>query len=125
LTVEVAYAFLAEEEEESALVELRTQPERTCVGAPDRSELGETPVFQEGRVHPSRQVVADFVPRATAALDARGGDRSMSALPPCRSGAGWMRGFNVADGSEGDLDAQFRRGASGGWRVRGLPWTQS
>ena len=136
LTVEDAYALLADEAE-SVLVDVRTQPEWTYGGVPDLSELGKTPVFQEWQVYPSMRVAADFVPRLTAALEAGGGDRSMSVLFIRRSGArsraaaaalasaGWTRCFNVTDGFEGGLDAKRRRGASGGWRVRGLPWTQS
>ena len=83
------------------------------------------------------QVAADFAPRLVAALTARGADRSTPVLFLCRSGvrsraaaialadAGWARCYNVAEGFEGDLDAARRRGARGGWRARGLPWTQS
>ena len=32
---------------------------------------------------------------------------------------------NVAEGFEGDLGPDGRRGAVNGWKVRGLPWRQS
>ena len=32
---------------------------------------------------------------------------------------------NVAEGFEGDLDSEGRRGRVNGWKVRGLPWRQS
>ncbi len=136
LTVEEAYALLSHDED-AVLVDVRTQPEWAYVGVPDLGELGKTPVFQEWQIYPSLQVAADFVPRLTAALAARGVDRSTSVLFLCRSGvrsraaataltsAGWTRCFNVKEGFEGGLDAKRRRGAIGGWRARGLPWTQS
>ena len=33
--------------------------------------------------------------------------------------------FNVSEGFEGDLDPQGHRGASNGWKSRGLDWIQS
>ena len=39
--------------------------------------------------------------------------------------AGWARCYNVAEGFEGGLDETRKRGALGGWRAGGLPWTQS
>ena len=39
--------------------------------------------------------------------------------------AGYSTCLNVADGFEGPLDAQAKRGAAGGWKAEGLPWRQS
>ena len=39
--------------------------------------------------------------------------------------AGYSTCFNVADGFEGPLDAQAKRGAAGGWKAAGLPWRQT
>lgn len=136
LSVEDAYAVLSKDEK-SVLVDVRTQPEWTYVGVPDLGALGKATIFQEWNVYPSMQVAADFAPRLVAALTARGADRSTPVLFLCRSGvrsraaaialadAGWARCYNVAEGFEGDLDAARRRGARGGWRAKGLPWTQS
>ncbi|MGD0641670.1 MAG: rhodanese-like domain-containing protein [Roseiarcus sp.] len=136
LSIEDAYALLAENEK-AVLVDVRTQAEWTYVGVPDLSQLGKAPIFLEWQVYPSMQVVADFTPRLVAALNARGADRSAQVLFICRSGvrsrgaaialtgAGWPRCYNITEGFEGGLDATRRRGALGGWRARGLPWTQS
>ncbi|MGD0184288.1 MAG: rhodanese-like domain-containing protein [Roseiarcus sp.] len=136
LSVADAYAILTADEK-SVLVDVRTQPEWTYVGVPDLGRLGKTPIFQEWQIYPSMQVAADFTPRLVAALKARGADVSTPVLFICRSGvrsrsaaialteAGWSRCYNIAEGFEGELDGTRRRGALGGWRVRGLPWTQS
>ena len=34
-------------------------------------------------------------------------------------------GILVVNGFEGDVDAEGRRGTVGGWKVSGLPWSQS
>ena len=136
LSVADAYAILTADEK-SVLVDVRTQPKWTYVGVPDLGRLGKTPIFQEWQIYPSMQVAADFTPRLVAALKARGADVSTPVLFICRSGvrsrsaaialteAGWSRCYNIAEGFEGELDGTRRRGALGGWRVRGLPWTQS
>jgi rhodanese-related sulfurtransferase len=136
LSIEDAYAVLGEDQK-SILVDVRTQPEWTYVGVPDLSALGKTPIFQEWQVYPSMHVAADFTHRLEAALTARGADRSTPVIFICRSGArsraaaiaftgaGWARCHNIAEGFEGGLDETRRRGALGGWRAGGLPWTQS
>lgn len=53
----------------------------------------------------------------------RSGKRSAAAAEAATK-AGFKYVFNVAEGFEGDLDAKQQRGASGGWRQRGLPWVQ-
>ncbi len=136
LSIADAYAILTADEK-SVLVDVRTQPEWTYVGVPDLERLGKTPIFQEWQIYPSMRVAADFTPRLVAALKARGADVSTPVLFICRSGvrsrsaaialteAGWSRCYNIAEGFEGELDGTRRRSALGGWRVRGLPWTQS
>jgi hypothetical protein len=39
--------------------------------------------------------------------------------------AGFSNVINVLDGFEGQLDDNYHRGTSGGWRFHGLPWFQS
>lgn len=53
----------------------------------------------------------------------RSGKRSAAAAEAATK-AGFINVFNVAEGFEGDLDTKQQRGASGGWRQRGLPWVQ-
>jgi rhodanese-related sulfurtransferase len=53
----------------------------------------------------------------------RSGKRSAAAAASATA-AGFKNVFNVREGFEGDLDDRPQRGASGGWRQRGLPWVQ-
>ena len=53
----------------------------------------------------------------------RSGKRSAAAAEAATA-AGFKNVFNVYEGFEGDLDNKQQRGASGGWRQRGLPWVQ-
>jgi hypothetical protein len=41
------------------------------------------------------------------------------------SAAGYSTCLNVADGFEGPLDTQAKRGSAGGWKAAGLPWRQT
>lgn len=60
---------------------------------------------------------------AVILLLCRSGKRSAAAAEAATA-AGFKQVFNVLEGFEGDLDANQQRGASGGWRQRGLPWVQ-
>jgi len=131
-----AYELLAGEPG-ATLVDVRTQPEWVYVGAPDLRSLGKSVIFLEWQSFPTMQVDPEFSDRLGAILDAArvGGGASLIFL--CRSGArsrqaaiamtGAGRGpcFNVADGFEGPLDAAGHRNVLGGWKARGLPWTQT
>lgn len=136
LTSEDAYRLMLDDKK-AVLVDVRTKPEWAFVGVPDLGAAGKTPIFQEWQVYPAMQQDADFVKRLIAALEAGAADRSTPVLFLCRSGArsraaalaltaaGWSRCYNIADGFEGGLDEKRRRGSVGGWKARGLPWTQS
>ncbi|MGH8661226.1 MAG: rhodanese-like domain-containing protein [Burkholderiales bacterium] len=54
----------------------------------------------------------------------RSGGRSHNAAMLARQ-AGYAATFNVLEGFEGDRDVHGHRNTTGGWRVAGLPWTQS
>jgi rhodanese-related sulfurtransferase len=60
---------------------------------------------------------------AVILLLCRSGKRSAAAAASATA-AGFKNVFNVREGFEGDLDERQQRGASGGWRQRGLPWVQ-
>jgi rhodanese-related sulfurtransferase len=53
----------------------------------------------------------------------RSGKRSAAAADALTK-AGFSQVFNVAEGFEGDIDANRRRGSRGGWRSYDLPWVQ-
>jgi rhodanese-related sulfurtransferase len=54
----------------------------------------------------------------------RSGGRSHNAALLATQ-AGYKDCYNVLEGFEGDKDASSHRNTKGGWRVAGLPWTQS
>jgi rhodanese-related sulfurtransferase len=53
----------------------------------------------------------------------RSGSRSVAAAEAATK-AQFGQVFNVLEGFEGELSADGRRNSSGGWKFRGLPWTQ-
>lgn len=121
------------------LVDVRTEPEWRFVGAPDLSDTGKSVWMLSWQVYPAMAVNPNFVTELLQQADAmqaqsvyflcRSGGRShqaaeaVSAAAP--TGTRPMGLFNVAEGFEGDLDSDRRRGALNGWKARGLPWRQS
>ena len=114
------------------LVDVRTRPEWMFVGLPDLTSLGRRPVLQSWQVFPGMEIDANF----TAELTDQLADKEAPLLFICRSGgrsraaaqamtaAGYRRCYNVAEGFEGNPDAERHRGKSGGWKAAGLPWVQ-
>lgn len=123
------------------LIDVRTRAEWAYVGAPDLSGLGKRLILIEWRRFPTMEVNAGFVDEVEQAVAASGVEpKELHFI--CRSGARSMeaaravarawgeRGrpvscVNVAEGFEGDLDADGRRGGLNGWKARGLPWRQN
>ena len=123
----------------TALVDVRTRAEWTFVGLPDVSALDRPLWLIEWVRFP------DMVPNTEfdAQLRAEAGDEVPERLFfICRSGARSQAAAeraaalfeaagtpvhctNVAEGFEGDRDAEGHRGRLGGWKARGLPWAQS
>lgn len=121
----------------AVLVDVRTQPEWQFVGVPDLSNIDKTPVLLSWQAYPSMAVAPDFAATLSTELSKRGAAPDTPILFLCRSGArsrsaavemsraGWGRCYNVVEGFEGDLDSARRRGSSGGWKARGMPWVQT
>ena len=121
------------ERKDAVLIDVRTRAEWNYVGLPDLETLAKKPALLEWQVFPSMQPNPEFVAALAAALP----DKATPLLFLCRSGArsaaaakamtaaGYSTCFNVADGFEGPLDAQAKRGAAGGWKAAGLPWRQT
>jgi rhodanese-related sulfurtransferase len=120
----------------AVLVDVRTIAEWAYVGLPDLTAAGKQPVLVEWQGFPDNRLNTAFVERLTEALAQRGADRGTEIFFICRSGArslkaaqamaaaGYTRCRNVADGFEGPLDPNRHRGLLGGWKAKGLPWTQ-
>jgi rhodanese-related sulfurtransferase len=119
------------------LVDVRTTAEWAYVGTPDLTALGKQVMRVEWQSFPQMQVDPDFAGRISAALTERGATPETPVFFICRSGArsaraaeaatsaGWRNAYNVATGFEGDRDRNNHRGTVGGWKVDGLPWTQT
>ena len=121
------------ERKNAVLIDCRTRAEWNYVGLPDLETLAKKPALIEWQVFPSMQPNPEFVTALSGAL----ADKEAPLLFICRSGArsaaaakamsaaGYSTCLNVADGFEGPLDAQAKRGTAGGWKAAGLPWRQT
>jgi len=126
-----AWKLLAEDAK-AQLVDVRTRPEWMFVGLPDLTSLRKKPVLQSWQVFPAMDVDGNF----SATIAQQVPDRDAPILFLCRSGArsraaaiamtqqGYSKCYNVAEGFEGNLDAERHRGRVGGWKAAGLPWAQ-
>lgn len=121
------------------LIDVRTTAEWSFVGAPDLSALNQPMAFIEWQSFPSTSVNQTF---AAEALEAAEQTKAEAIYFICRSGARSMHAamttsaaaaaagltlacFNVAEGFEGDPNAEGHRGELNGWKANGLPWRQS
>jgi len=118
---------------DAVLIDVRSRAEWNYVGLPDLDSLAKQVALVEWQVFPTMQPNAQFVDQLAAALP----DKTAPLLFLCRSGArsaaaakavtaaGYSSCFNVAEGFEGPLDAEAKRGSVGGWKAAGLPWRQT
>ncbi len=113
----------------AVLIDVRTQPEWTFVGVPQVDRL----MRVSWQVYPQMEVNANFANEVQAmglGLDTeilcicRSGARSASAATALAA-AGFTNCWNVAEGFEGDKNANGRRGQTNGWKANNLPWAQS
>jgi rhodanese-related sulfurtransferase len=108
------------------LVDVRSRAELEFVGrVPGSVEI-------EWKSYPGMQPNPKFLDQLKAQVPV---DSTVMFL--CRSGgrshdtavaatqAGYREAYNVLEGFEGDRDTGGHRNTVGGWRARGLPWTQS
>lgn len=124
---------ILKDRKDAVLIDVRTRAEWNYVGLPDLETLGKKPALIEWQAFPSMQPNPEFVSALSGALP----DKEVPLLFICRSGArsaaaakamtaaGYSTCLNVADGFEGPLDAQAKRGTAGGWKAAGLPWRQT
>lgn len=121
------------------LIDVRTRAEWSFVGVPDLSAIGQQTVFVEWQSFPTMQMNDGFVTEVVEAVSELG-VQELYFL--CRSGARSLKAaivvsnalqhsglaaacVNVAEGFEGDLNTEGRRGEVNGWKARGLPWRQT
>jgi rhodanese-related sulfurtransferase len=119
-------------ESAAQLVDVRTLPEWSFVGIPDLASIGKKPILLAWQVYPAMQInptFADKLRRSAPSPDApllficRSGTRSRAAAERMAA-AGYRRCYNVAEGFEGQVDAEGHRGRKAGWKAAGLPWNQ-
>lgn len=117
---------------EARLVDVRTDAEWNFVGIPDLSQTARELVLIPWQVYPSMQVNDAFTeqlrragvePKHHVYFLCRSGVRSVAAARAAQM-AGYLHVYNVADGFEGQLDGNSRRGSANGWKAEGLPWRQ-
>jgi rhodanese-related sulfurtransferase len=118
------------------LIDVRTIAEWNFVGVPDLGTLQRQVLFCEWQHFPPA-ANSDFVSQAAEALKDTSHRKDAPLFFLCRSGArsraaaiamtaaGYGPCFNIADGFEGNLDAERHRGAIEGWKASGLPWAQT
>jgi rhodanese-related sulfurtransferase len=130
---------LLESDPDSALIDVRTRAEWAFVGLPDLSALGRPLWPVEWVAFPSMARNPEFVSELAARMDGkrpprlfficRSGNRSMAAAQLVAATLAEQgvaaHCTNVAEGFEGDLDQDGRRGRVNGWKARGLPWRQN
>ena len=113
----------------AVLIDVRTQPEWTFVGVPQVERL----MRVSWQVYPHMEVNGNFASEVAAMglgndveifCICRSGARSASAATSLTK-AGFTNCWNVAQGFEGDKNAEGRRSFTNGWKASGLPWVQS
>lgn len=109
---------------QAVLVDVRTDAEREWVGRVPGA------VAVAWKQWPGMALNPDFDAQVQAAAEGgkklvllcRSGVRSVAAAQ--RATALGLQAYNILEGFEGDLDANGQRSQLGGWRKRGLPWSQ-
>lgn len=123
---------LLKAEPDARLIDVRTLPEWSFVGAPNLAALGKSVAFIAWQIYPGMQVNPSFAddvrglspsPDTPLFFLCRSGTRSRAAAE-AMTALGYRRCYNVADGFEGQVDADRHRGRRAGWKSAGLPWIQ-
>lgn len=108
------------------LIDVRTKAEWDWVGrVPGAIEI-------EWQDYPGKQLNPHFIQTLKHTVQTesllmflcRSGQRSALAAKVATE-AGFPDCYNILEGFEGNKDASGQRNRTGGWRVTGLPWSQS
>jgi len=123
---------LLKSSEAAVLIDVRTDAEFAYVGGPDTAALKNAfhkiswVLFPDMNRNPHfEDAVREAVPdkETPIAFLCRSGVRSAAAAR-AMTALGYKSCFNIAEGFEGDKNADNHRGTVNGWKVRGLPWVQ-
>ena len=117
---------LLRENPSAKLVDVRTRAELDWVGRIPGAVEVELQTWPGGRPNPEfvKQLEQEVEKDAPVLFICRSGGRSHNAAMMAQQ-AGYAECYNVLEGFEGDKDPAGHRNTVGGWRHRGLPWTQS
>ena len=113
-------------------IDVRCKAEHKYVGYPKNSVLipwTDEPTWEPDHDAFSQLVLKELSERQNildteVILICRSGFRSNEALK-CLESKGFNKVSHVASGFEGDLDENDHRGNLNGWRLDGMPWSQS
>jgi len=117
---------LLQHEPKAKLVDVRTRAELEWVGYVPGSIQVEWNTWPGGvrNLNFIAQLEALIAKDAKVMFLCRSGSRSHHAAAAAAQ-VGYSDAYNVLHGFEGDKDPSGKRNKLGGWRVAGLPWTQS
>ncbi len=132
VTLSEAWDLLTDDEN-SVLIDVRTDAEWNYVGVPNLESIGKDIICISWLIFPGNMPNDSFMnqvheagikPDQTILLLCRSGQRSVSAAVALTDG-GFSKAFNILEGFEGEKDHEERRGQLGGWKVSNLPWKQN
>lgn len=134
VTAQSAWDELAENPD-AVFVDVRTETEWNLIGKPDLSSIDREPIYLQWVT--LQGMNENFVDELVAALDERNIAKNAPVYFMCQSGGrskiaamqcterGYTAAWNIAEGFEGALDEHKHRNSVSGWKVAGLPWTQT
>lgn len=125
-------------EENTVLIDVRTDAEFTFVGQIDLSSINKDVILLPWKIFPAMNVNARFQMILERNLQEKFGENAKNAqlIFICRSGGrsyeaasfieslGYKNCFNLTGGFEGDLDSKGHRSNINGWKANNLPWRQ-
>jgi len=121
LTPQEAYILL--QQDNAVLVDVRSQAELDLVGrVPDAAHIEWA--FYPGMIANTEfgaQLQAQVSPNKIVIFMCRTGGRSHNAAVLAQQ-LGYSRAFNMAEGFEGEANAQKQRTLINGWKQANLPW---
>lgn len=118
---------------ESQLIDVRTQPEWAFSGVPSLDSIGKVVKTISWKFYPQFNVNPDFISQLEAAVPDKNtplyflcktGGRSTDAAIAATA-AGYTCCYNVEGGFEGEINTNHQRGQVNGWKASRLPWQQS
>ena len=129
ITPEEAWKLLSTQDD-TILVDVRTNAEWNYVGVPDLSPISKDNIYIEWVNFPEGAPNPNFIKELIDVVE----DKDISIFFLCRTGvrsigaaiaateAGFLNSYNILEGFEGAKDDHGHRGRTSGWQGRNLPW---